>query len=82
MRQSPHALWQSQSAPVAEAFDTWGCAQGVPERVNDEVFIAMAKALNFINPNELSMQCARAWRSSATLPAWTSSELLFWISNA
>lgn len=32
-------------------------AQGVPERVNDEVFIAMAKALNFINPDELSMQC-------------------------
>ena len=31
--------------------------QGVPERVNDEVFIAMAKALNFINPDELSMQC-------------------------
>jgi hypothetical protein len=34
------------------------CQQGVPERVNDEVFIAMAKALNFINPDELSMQCA------------------------
>ena len=31
--------------------------QGVPERVNDEVFIAMAKALNFINPDELSMVC-------------------------
>lgn len=29
--------------------------QGVPDRVNDEVFIAMAKALNFINPDELSM---------------------------
>jgi uncharacterized protein with NAD-binding domain and iron-sulfur cluster len=27
----------------------------VPRRVNDEVFIAMAKALNFINPDELSM---------------------------
>ena len=25
--------------------------------MNDEVFIAMAKALNFINPDELSMQC-------------------------
>ena len=35
-------------------------AQGVPERVNDEVFIAMAKALNFINPDELSMQCEPA----------------------
>ena len=30
--------------------------QGVPERVNDEVFIAMSKALNFIDPDELSMQ--------------------------
>ena len=26
--------------------------------MNDEVFIAMAKALNFIDPDELSMQCA------------------------
>jgi len=25
--------------------------------VTDEVFIAMSKALNFINPDELSMQC-------------------------
>lgn len=29
--------------------------QGVPARVNDEVFIAMAKALNFIDPDDLSM---------------------------
>lgn len=35
----------------------WMRKQGVPERVNDEVFIAMSKALNFINPDELSMQC-------------------------
>ncbi|EFJ10018.1 hypothetical protein SELMODRAFT_269459 [Selaginella moellendorffii] len=35
----------------------WMIKQGVPERVNDEVFIAMSKALNFINPDELSMQC-------------------------
>ncbi len=27
----------------------------MPERVNEEVFIAMAKALAFIGPNELSM---------------------------
>ena len=27
----------------------WMAKQGVPERVNDEVFIAMAKALNFID---------------------------------
>ena len=31
--------------------------QGVPDRVSDEVFVAMSKALNFINPEELSMQC-------------------------
>ena len=31
--------------------------QGVPRRVNDEVFIAMAKALNFCDPDELSMVC-------------------------
>ncbi|KAK4781534.1 hypothetical protein SAY86_015636 [Trapa natans] len=35
----------------------WMKKQGVPERVTDEVFIAMSKALNFINPDELSMQC-------------------------
>lgn len=29
----------------------------MPERVNDEVFIAMAKALNFIDPEDLSMVC-------------------------
>jgi uncharacterized protein with NAD-binding domain and iron-sulfur cluster len=34
----------------------WMKKQGVPARVNDEVFIAMAKALNFIDPDELSMQ--------------------------
>ncbi|KAL3143698.1 securin [Trebouxia sp. C0009 RCD-2024] len=33
----------------------WMQKQGVPARVNDEVFIAMAKALNFIDPDELSM---------------------------
>lgn len=33
----------------------WMKKQGVPDRVNDEVFIAMAKALAFIGPNELSM---------------------------
>ncbi|CAM8896528.1 unnamed protein product [Rhodiola kirilowii] len=45
-----------------EAQDTlsvtdWMRKQGVPERVTNEVFIAMSKALNFINPDELSMQC-------------------------
>ena len=33
----------------------WMRQQGVPDRVNDEVFIAMAKALAFIGPDELSM---------------------------
>eukprot|EP00892_Ulva_mutabilis_P009889 jgi/Ulvmu1/7272/UM035_0060.1 len=33
----------------------WMRKQNVPDRVNDEVFIAMAKALNFIDPNSLSM---------------------------
>jgi 15-cis-phytoene desaturase len=33
----------------------WMRKQGVPDRVNDEVFIAMAKALAFIGPDELSM---------------------------
>ena len=32
----------------------WMKKQGVPDRVNEEVFIAMAKALNFIDPWELS----------------------------
>nr|AAT76434.1 phytoene desaturase [Hydrilla verticillata] len=48
--------------PYVEAQDgltvqEWMRKQGVPDRVNDEVFIAMSKALNFINPDELSMQC-------------------------
>jgi 15-cis-phytoene desaturase len=32
----------------------WLKKQGIPERVNEEVFIAMAKALNFIGPDEIS----------------------------
>jgi len=48
--------------PYVEAQDDvtvteWMVRQGVPSRVNDEVFIAMAKALNFIDPDELSMIC-------------------------
>ncbi|CAL0328030.1 unnamed protein product [Lupinus luteus] len=48
--------------PYVEAQDglsvqEWMEKQGIPERVTDEVFIAMSKALNFINPDELSMQC-------------------------
>jgi 15-cis-phytoene desaturase len=33
----------------------WMQKRGVPDRVNDEIFIAMAKALNFVDPDELSM---------------------------
>ena len=33
----------------------WMKKQGVPDRVNEEIFIAMAKALNFVDPDELSM---------------------------
>jgi len=33
----------------------WMKKQGVPQVVNDEVFIAMAKALAFIDPDDLSM---------------------------
>ena len=32
----------------------WLRLHQIPERVNDEVFIAMSKALNFINPDEIS----------------------------
>jgi len=28
---------------------------GMPERINEEVFISMAKALDFIDPDKLSM---------------------------
>ena len=32
----------------------WLRLHNIPERVNEEVFIAMSKALNFINPDEIS----------------------------
>jgi len=32
----------------------WLIRQNIPTRVNDEIFIAMSKALNFINPDEIS----------------------------
>ncbi|MCP9916493.1 15-cis-phytoene desaturase [Cyanobium sp. ATX 6F1] len=32
----------------------WLQLHNIPERVNDEVFLAMSKALNFINPEEIS----------------------------
>ncbi len=36
------------------SFSEWLQRQGVPKRVEEEVFVAMAKALNFINPDEIS----------------------------
>jgi 15-cis-phytoene desaturase len=38
----------------AFSWTKWLQRQNIPERVNDEVFIAMAKALNFIGPDEIS----------------------------
>jgi 15-cis-phytoene desaturase len=38
----------------AYSWTEWLKRQNIPERVNDEVFIAMAKALNFIGPDEIS----------------------------
>ncbi|MBP0017623.1 MAG: 15-cis-phytoene desaturase [Cyanobacteria bacterium SBLK] len=36
------------------SFSEWLAKQNVPPRVEKEVFIAMSKALNFINPDEIS----------------------------
>ncbi|ANV87738.1 15-cis-phytoene desaturase [Picosynechococcus sp. PCC 11901] len=36
------------------SWSEWMKKQGIPERVEKEVFIAMSKALNFINPDEIS----------------------------
>lgn len=35
----------------------WMRERDIPDKVTDEVFIAMSKALNFIDPDTLSMQC-------------------------
>jgi 15-cis-phytoene desaturase len=48
-----------QGQKYVEAMDKyswteWLRKQGIPERVNEEVFIAMTKSLNFIGPDELS----------------------------
>tara|TARA_B100000700_G_C15029302_1_gene849710 strand:- start:1663 stop:2805 length:1143 start_codon:yes stop_codon:yes gene_type:complete len=37
-----------------KSWSDWLKMHNIPERVNDEVFIAMSKALNFINPEEIS----------------------------
>ncbi|KNA15955.1 hypothetical protein SOVF_093670 [Spinacia oleracea] len=47
---------QERKDSSSPGFET-DSGQGVPDRITDEVFIAMSKALNFINPDELSMQC-------------------------
>ncbi|KGG16794.1 MULTISPECIES: 15-cis-phytoene desaturase [unclassified Prochlorococcus] len=36
------------------SWSEWLRSRNIPERVNKEVFIAMSKALNFINPDEIS----------------------------
>ena len=36
------------------SWSEWLKIHNIPDRVNDEVFIAMSKALNFINPDEIS----------------------------
>lgn len=36
------------------SWSEWCKKQGIPNRVNDEVFIAMTKALNFIGPDDIS----------------------------
>jgi 15-cis-phytoene desaturase len=36
------------------SWSQWLEIHNIPQRVNDEVFIAMSKALNFINPDEIS----------------------------
>lgn len=37
--------------------EEWMEQRGIPARVTDEVFLAMSKALGFIGPEKLSMQC-------------------------
>lgn len=37
--------------------EEWMNQRGIPQSVTDEVFIAMSKALGFIGPEKLSMQC-------------------------
>jgi 15-cis-phytoene desaturase len=54
------AYLQGQSYVEAQEKVTvqeWMDERGIPKSVTDEVFIAMSKALGFIGPEELSMQC-------------------------
>lgn len=54
------AYFQGQSYVEAQEGVTvqqWMEERGIPQSVTDEVFIAMSKALGFIGPDTLSMQC-------------------------
>jgi 15-cis-phytoene desaturase len=54
------AYLQGQSYVEAQetvTVEEWMQQRGIPQRVTDEVFIAMSKALGFIGPEKLSMQC-------------------------
>jgi len=54
------AYLQGQSYVEAQEGVTvkeWMDARGIPQSVTDEIFIAMSKALGFIGPETLSMQC-------------------------
>lgn len=54
------AYLQGQSYVEAQESVTvqeWMQARGIPQTVTDEVFLAMSKALGFIGPEQLSMQC-------------------------
>ena len=55
-RCSDGAVSTHSSLPQDElSVKEWMQKNGVPDRVNDEIFIAMAKALDFIDPDKLSM---------------------------
>ena len=57
---------------------TFCVLQGVPERVNDEVFIAMAKALNFIDPDDLSMTVVLTALNRFLQVSWSVHKALLW----
>ena len=46
---------------------------GMPERINEEVFIAMAKALDFIDPDKLSMTVVLSQAVYVSVCMWSGS---------
>jgi 15-cis-phytoene desaturase len=58
----------------------WLRVHNIPERVNDEVFLAMSKALNFIDPDEISatvvLTALNRFCRRRTAPRWLSSMAL------